>query len=138
MVSSVSAMLMVAPRVLSVMGEDYPLFRFFSRKNIYGSPTRALALIASLAIVILFLAAFDAILNYIGFLLSLFAGLTVLGLFLRHFREKGLPWDLGIFFLLLTAWMVINNFLHRPYESLVGLGTILAGLIGYLLAGGRR
>jgi APA family basic amino acid/polyamine antiporter len=87
--------------------------------------------------VILFLAAFDAILNYIGFLLSLFAGLTVLGLFLRHSREKGLPWELGIFFLLLTAWMVINNFLHRPYESLVGLGTILAGLIGYLLAGGR-
>jgi APA family basic amino acid/polyamine antiporter len=138
MVSSVSAMLMISPRVLSVMGEDYPLFRFFSRKNTYGSPTRALALIASLAIVILFLAAFDAILNYIGFLLSLFAGLTVLGLFLRHSREKGLPWVLGIFFLLLTAWMVINNFLHRPYESLVGLGTILAGLIGYLLAGGRR
>jgi len=81
----------------------------------------------------LFLAAFDAILNYIGFLLSLFAGLTVLGLFLRHAREKNLPWDMGLFFLGLTTWMVINNFLNRPWESLVGLATILGGLLLYVL-----
>ena len=133
MVSSVSAMLMISPRVLSVMGEDYPPLRFFSLRNAYGAPMRALLLIASLALAILFLAAFDAILNYIGFLLSLFAGLTVLGLFLRHPREKDLPWDMGLFFLGLTAWMVLNNFLSRPSESLVGLATILGGLLLYFL-----
>lgn len=131
MVSSVSAMLMISPRVLSVMGEDYPFFRLFSRKNSYGSPVFSLVLIAGLAISILFMAAFDAILNYIGFLLSLFAGLTVLGLFLRHAREKGLPWDLGLFFILLTGWMVLSNFLNRPFESLIGMGTMAAGLILY-------
>jgi len=133
MVSSVSAMLMISPRVLSVMGEDYPAFRLFSRKNSYGSPVFSLALIAGLGICILFMAAFDAILNYIGFLLSLFAGLTVLGLFLRHAREKGLPWNLGLLFVLLTSWMVLNNFLNRPYESLIGMGTMGGGLILYFL-----
>ncbi len=133
MVSSVSAMLMISPRVLSVMGEDYPAFRLFSRKNSYGSPVFSLALIAGLGICILFMAAFDAILNYIGFLLSLFAGLTVLGLFLRHAREKGLPWNLGLLFVLLTSWMVLNNFLNRPYESLIGMGTMGVGLILYFL-----
>ena len=133
MVSSVSAMLMISPRVLSVMGEDYPPLRVFSRRNAFGAPIRALLLIVSLALAVLFLAAFDAILNYIGFLLSLFAGLTVLGLFLRHAREKNLPWDMGLFFLGLTTWMVINNFLNRPWESLVGLATILGGLFLYVL-----
>jgi len=137
MVSSVSAMLMISPRVLSVMGEDYPIFRFFTQRNTHGSPIFSLALIAVLAIFILFLAAFDAILNYIGFLLSLFAALTVLGLFLRHTREKGLPWDLGLFFVVLTAWMVLNNFLNRPYESLVGIGTIAVGLILYFVIAKR-
>ncbi len=134
MVSSVSAMLMIAPRVLTVMGEDYPPLQIFTCRNTYGSPTLALFLIAALAIVIVFLAAFDAILNYIGFLLSFSAGLTVLGLFLRHFHERNLPWDLGVFFLALTTWMVLSNFLNRPYESLVGCGTVGVGLILYLLA----
>lgn len=133
MVSSVSAMLMISPRVLSVMGEDYPVFRVFSRKNSYGSPVFSLALVALLAICILFMAAFDAILNYIGFLLSLFAGLTVLGLFLRHARAKGLPWEPGLFFVLLTGWMVLNNFLNRPYESLIGMGTMAGGLVLYFV-----
>ncbi len=133
MVSSVSAMLMISPRVLSVMGEDYPPLRLFSQRNAFGAPVRALLLTVSLSLAILFLAAFDAILNYIGFLLSLFAGLTVLGLFLRHAREKNLPWDMGLFFLGLTSWMVMNNFLNRPWESLVGLATILGGLILYFL-----
>ncbi len=40
---------------------------------------------------------------------------------------------MGLFFLGLTTWMVINNFLNRPWESLVGLATILGGLLLYVL-----
>jgi len=132
MVSSVSAMLMIAPRVLSVMGEDYPVIRLFTRRNTAGAPILAIGLITSLALVILFLAAFDAILNYIGFMLSLFSGLTVLGLFWRYHREKGLEWALGVFFLLLTAWMIANNFYHHYTESLTGLLTILSSSVLYI------
>ncbi|MCS7188513.1 MAG: APC family permease [Bacteroidia bacterium] len=132
MVSSVSAMLMIAPRVLSVMGEDYPQLRVLAKRNRWGGPLPAIILVASLATLFLFLAAFDAIMNYIGFTLSLSAGLTVMGLFLRHGRNKKLPWVLGILFLILTAWMVTNNLWERPWESGAGMLTLLAVGTSYL------
>lgn len=128
MVSSVSAMLMIAPRVASVMGEDYPRLASLAQRNPAGAPVRALFLVAGLALVFLFSASFDAVMNYIGFTLSLFAGLAVAGLFWRHRREKNLPWIPGFFFLALTAWMILNNVWERPLESFAGLITI--GLVG--------
>jgi APA family basic amino acid/polyamine antiporter len=128
LVSSVSAMLMIAPRVLSVMGEDYPRLQALSVRNTYGAPFLALGLIVALAGVFLFSAAFDAVMNYIGFTLSLSAGLTVAGFFIRHRTEKGLPWDLGLLYLVLTIWMVANNLWERPWESLAGLLTV--GVLG--------
>ncbi|MCS6790636.1 MAG: APC family permease [Bacteroidia bacterium] len=125
LVSSVSAMLMIAPRVASVMGEDYPRLSPLAQRNAAGAPVRALLSVAGLAILFIFSAAFDAILNYIGFTLSIFSGLTVAGLFWRHHREKGLPWDLGLLFLAVTGWMVVNNFWMRPWESIAGILTLL-------------
>ncbi len=124
MVSSVSAMLMIAPRVLSVMGEDYPLFRFFSQRNRYHAPARAVMTVALLAVLIVLSAAFDAIVTYIGFTLSIWAGLTVLGAYLHHGKEKRLSWVDGLLFLAVSAWMIGNNLIERWIESLIGLGTI--------------
>ncbi|MEN3041300.1 MAG: amino acid permease [Bacteroidia bacterium] len=124
MISSVSAMLMIAPRVASVMGEDYAILKALSYRTERGVPLRALLLIGFLSWIFIFSAAFDAVLNYIGFTLSLFAGMTVLGLFLRHYREANLPWDTGILFLSLTAWMILNNLWSRPWESLAGVLTL--------------
>lgn len=132
LVSSVSAMLMIAPRVLSVMGEDYPKLRTLALRNRFGAPVWPLLLVAALAIGFLFSAAFDAVMNYIGFTLSLSAGLTVAGLFWRHAREPSLPWGLGLVFLLVTGWMVVNNLLERPWESGAGLLTIAAVGSSYL------
>lgn len=126
LVSSVSAMLMIAPRVLSVMGEDYSALRALSVRNAFGAPVWPLVLVAVLAGGFLFSAAFEAVMNYIGFTLSLSAGLTVAGFFGRHSREPGLPWVLGLFFLLVTGWMVANNLIERPWESGAGLLTIVA------------
>ncbi|MCS7162824.1 MAG: amino acid permease [Bacteroidia bacterium] len=128
MLSSMSAMLMIAPRVASVMGEDYPRLRYLARRNRFGAPVPALLLVGALAVFFLFSATFDMILNYIGFTLSLSAGLTVAGLFWRYRREKQLPWALGLTFLVLTAWIVGNNFWSRPLESLGGLLTV--GAVG--------
>lgn len=124
MVSSVSAMLMIAPRVLSVMGEDYPFFGFFSQRNRYQAPTWAILTVGLLAVAIVWSAAFDAIVAYIGFTLSIWAALTVAGAYLRHGRERRLSWFDGILFLLLSAWMIGNNLVARWIESLIGLGTI--------------
>lgn len=132
LVSSVSAMLMIAPRVLSVMGEDYPQLRTFSIRNAFGAPVWPLVLVAALAAGFLFSATFEAVMNYIGFTLSLSAGLTVAGLFWRHRQEKGLPWLLGMIFLLVTSWMVANNLLERPWESGAGLLTMAAVGSSYL------
>lgn len=80
------------------MGEDYQALRAFSRRNNDGTPTLPLLLVALLAGLFLYSAAFEAVMNYIGFTLSISAGLTVAGLFWRHSREQDLPWGLGLFF----------------------------------------
>lgn len=128
MVSSVSAMLMIAPRVASTMGEDFTALRPLAHRTPRGVPLRALLTVGATAWIFIFSATFDAVLNYIGFTLSLFAGLTVAGLFLRHTREKGLPWDVGILFLALTAWMIVNNFWNRLWESMAAMLTL--GVLG--------
>lgn len=125
MVSSVSAMLMIAPRVASVVGEDYPTLKVLAYRTSRGVPLYALFTVGIMAWVFIFSASFDAVINYIGFTLSLFSGMTVLGLFLRYRQSKSLSKLIGVLFLILTFWMVFNNFWNRPWESLAGLLTLV-------------
>ncbi len=80
MVSSVSAMLMISPRVLSVMGEDYPPLRVFSRRNAFGAPVRALLLIVSLALAVLLQRPLMRFSTASAFCCRFLRGWTVLGL----------------------------------------------------------
>ena len=84
-------------------------------------------------------ASFDALLLYVGVLLSLFAGLTAAGVFVLRWREPELPRPYRAFghpattlvFLALTTWMIVHATIERPTVAAwaavtLGLGLVLA------------
>jgi APA family basic amino acid/polyamine antiporter len=142
----VSAMLMSGPRVAVAMGEDGAFFRALGRGNARGAPTLAVALQGALAIVAVLTAAFDRLLVYVGFTLTLNAAAAVLAAFVLRRREPGrerphraLGWPFsGLLFLCLSAFMLVLAVRERPTESAAGLATLLAGGIAYAAWHRRR
>lgn len=135
----VSAMLMSGPRVTVAMAEDGVFFQALGRRNARGTPTWAVGLQGALAVVALLTAAFDRLLIYVGFTLTLNTMAAVLAAFVLRRREPGhdrphraLGWPFsGILFLALTGFMVVLAVWERPAESLAGLATLIAGGLAY-------
>ena len=141
LVSSISSMIFAGPRVTQVMGEDIPLLKKLAFKNKKGLPVSAIVLQAIISIVLILTASFDAILNYVGFTLSLFTFMSVLGVIVLRFTKPDVErpykaWGYPItpiIFLALTFWTLYFLMQGRPTESLYGLGTVLLGLVIYFI-----
>jgi APA family basic amino acid/polyamine antiporter len=142
LVSTISAMMWIGPRVMVVMGEDLRGLRWFAGKNRHGSPVRAT--LAQFALVNLFLltSSFEQVVTCAMFVLQLCSFLTVMGVFvLRHrrpdlerpYRTWGYPFT-PLLFMAVSVWMLWHIACSKPHESLIGLGTAGVGLILYLLS----
>jgi APA family basic amino acid/polyamine antiporter len=142
LISSISAMMWLGPRVTMAMGEDYPLLSAFARKTKSGVP--AVAVLFQLAIVTLLLLTqgFESILEFIQFALTISSFLTVLGVIvLRHtkpdlprpYRVWGYPLT-PILFLAVSLFMMVNLLLARPVQSLAGVAMVVTGLLVYALS----
>jgi APA family basic amino acid/polyamine antiporter len=136
LVSSVSAQIMAGPRVYQVMGEDHPRLRLLARRTRHGAPVVAVILQSAVATLMLVTSTFEALLTYIGFTLSLSAGLTVVGVAVLRRREPGLerpyrawgyPLTPGLF-VVLCLWMTVHALWQRPVVAIAGLVTIASGL----------
>ncbi len=140
----VSAMMMSGPRVAVAMGEDGVFFRALARVNRRGAPTLAVGLQGALAIVAVLTAAFDRLLVYVGFTLTLNAAAAVLAAFVLRWREpaserphRALGWPFsGALFLALATFMTVLAVRERPIESAAALATLVLGGAAY--AGWRR
>ena len=144
LMSSESAMIMVGARVYEAMGEDYPALRLLRLRRRGGGPVFAIALQGLLAAGLLLTLTFQALLVYIGLTLSVFAGLTVVALFLHRRR---CPCDDGgnrvwgypvtpLVFLGFTGWWVVRCIVERPIEAILSGLTVAVGLALY--AGVKR
>jgi basic amino acid/polyamine antiporter, APA family len=146
LLSSLSSMIMVGPRVTQVMGEDLPALRVFAKRNDRGVPVRTIVLQSSIALFLVATSTFEVVLTYVGFLLALFALMTVLGVFVlrakksdvkRPFKTWGYPVT-PLVFLLLNGWMLCYLMIERPLPSLGGLLTVACGLMFYWLFATRH
>lgn len=139
LVSTVSAMIWIGPRVTMVMGEDYPLLRFLSKKNKYNVPVVAIWVQTAITVVLILSSTFEKVLIYAGFIMNLFTLLAVIGLFILRIKHPGLPSNykvLGypitpLIFIVLSLWTLTYLLFERPLESILGLITVMAGLIIY-------
>jgi APA family basic amino acid/polyamine antiporter len=141
LISTVSAMIWIGPRVTMVMGEDYRILRFMSKKNRFNVPVIAIWVQTTITIILIVSSTFDKVLIYAGFIMNLFTLLSVIGLFIlrvKHpeikskYRVTGYPIT-PLIFILLSLWTLTYLLIERPLESVLGLITVFAGLIIYYL-----
>jgi APA family basic amino acid/polyamine antiporter len=145
LVSAVSSMVWIGPRVTVAMGEDLPGLALLAIKTRNGTPRVALAAQAIITTLLLLTGKFEKVLVYIQVALTLFSALTVLGVIVLRIREPGLArpyrtWGYPftpLLFLGVSGIMIFYLLESNPWESLAGLATVLAGLPVYLLTGGR-
>ena len=139
LVSSISAMTWIGPRVTMTMGEDMPLLRLFSRKSKRDAP--AVAIIFQLAVsnLLLLTQSFEAVLDFIQFSLTFCSFFTVLGLIkmrithpnlARPYRAWGYPVT-PLIFLGVTLFIMYYLVVNRPLQSLAGFAMMSAGLVIY-------
>jgi APA family basic amino acid/polyamine antiporter len=123
------------------MGEDVRILRFLSVKNKNEVPYISLILQYVVVVALILTSSFDAIIKYIGFLLSLSSFLTVLGVFILRFKQPklerpyktwGYPFT-PIVFLAVTGWMMFYIVKEEPVITIVGAATIAVGLILYFI-----
>ena len=141
LVSSVSSMIIVGPRVYHAIGEDYRLLRWLSHKR-NDVPYIAILFQSAIAIFFIMTSTFEQVIIFVGFTLNLFTFLSVLGVFITHYRQKkigasskafGYPYLPG-FFLLVNIWILVYGFIYKPHESIAGLVITASGWIIYLIS----
>ena len=136
LVSSISAMILAGPRVISAIGTDVKALRFFATKNKNNVPYVAVIFQSIIAIVLILTAQFNQVLELIGFTLTLFTTLTVFGVFILRKSKNTTPgiyktWGYPVtpvLFLLINGWILYYGFTSKMESSLYGLLIVLAGL----------
>ena len=142
LISTVSAMLVAAPRVLQVLGEDYSVFKRLGKVNSHGIPATAIWLQSLMALVFLWSATFESILLFSGATMAINSLFVIFGVFIlrrRNAVQEGifsiplfpLPPIIFIAITLVTlGYLTIQN----TEEIAFSAGTILIGGIGYWIA----
>src|SRR5438093_75455 len=89
LISAISSMTWIGPRVSMSMGEDHWLLRLLGRKNPHGIPTNAIVLQLLIVNLLLLTGSFESVVQYTQFSLLLCSLFTVVGVMvLRATRPK--------------------------------------------------
>jgi APA family basic amino acid/polyamine antiporter len=142
LVSTVSAMMWIGPRVIMVMGEDFPLLSPFARRTASGVPAVAVLFQLVVVTVLLLTQGFESILEFIQFSLTVSSFLTVLGVIVLRYTQPELPRPYRVWgypltplvFLAVSLFMMINLVLQRPAQALAGTVMMLTGLLIFALS----
>ncbi|MBA4409901.1 MAG: amino acid permease [Odoribacter sp.] len=132
--SSLSAFIIIGPRVYYSMARDGYFFQFAAKVHPrYHVPSAAIIMQAVLAIIMVLSGTFDQILTYMGFSLGIFPILAVAAVFKLRAEGKnkrmitGFPVHL-IIYLVFGVMILFLSYLERPVESSIALATALAGI----------
>jgi len=138
LVSSISALIMLGPRVYYAMARDGYFFKAIADVHpITRAPSKSIVLQCTIATVMVLTGTFDQILTYMGFCLGIFPIVAVIGVFKlraresRDFRMPGYPIP-PLVFAAASIAMLILAFLERPTESSIALATVALGVPLYI------
>jgi APA family basic amino acid/polyamine antiporter len=140
--SSLSAFILLGPRIYFAMSRDRLFFSFASKIHPrFEVPGRAILIQGFVSIALLMIGTFEQLLIYLGFALGIFPWLAVLGVFIA--RKKGIntsnavsTWGYPVtplFFLTGSLILMIIAFMNRPVESTAAILTIIGGIPVYYL-----
>src|SRR5437868_9055152 len=145
LVSTISSMTWIGPRVTMSMGEDHWLLQFLGRKNAEGVPANAVLVQLLIVNLLLLTRSFELVIVYIQFALLLCSLLTVVGVIVLRISRPNIsrPYRVWLYpvppiiFAAITIWMMIYLLRSKTTESVAGLATAIAGLFLYFCAGRR-
>jgi basic amino acid/polyamine antiporter, APA family len=141
LISSISAMMWIGPRVMMTMGEDIPALKVFARKSSRGAPVYAILFQLAVASLMLLTRSFEAVLDFIQFSLLFCSFFTVLGVIKLRITRPDLPRPYRAFgypltplvFLLVTGFMMYYLFAERPLQAALGMLMMISGLLIYAI-----
>src|ERR1700760_993081 len=141
LISSISAMMWIGPRVMMTMGEDIPALRVFAVRSTNGAPAYAILFQLAIASLLLFTRSFEAVLDFIQISLLFCSFFTVLGVIKLRITRPDLPrpyraWGYPVtptIFLLMTGFMMYYLLVERPVQSLLGILIMVSGLLVYAI-----
>jgi APA family basic amino acid/polyamine antiporter len=137
--SSLSAFLIIGPRVYYSMAKDGLFFKSVARIHPkFQVPSNSILLQCFIACILAISGSFEQVLTYMGFALGIFPILTVLGVFKLRFDKTAGPHLPGfpvtqIIYAATGIMILVLSFLERPLESSIALGTVLIGIPAYLV-----
>jgi APA family basic amino acid/polyamine antiporter len=139
LLSSLSAFIIIGPRVYYAMARDGLFFKSISRVHPkVRVPVIAIALQGGISIIIVISGSLDQILTYMGFSLGIFPLLAVAGTIKLRLSGKtklkipGFP-IAQVIYLISGLMILILTFLERPLESLIAIFTVVVGIPIYYL-----
>ena len=143
LVSTISSMTWIGPRVTMSMGEDHWLLRLLGQKNSQGVPTNAMIVQLLIVSLLLLSRSFESVVQYTQFSLLICSLLAVIGVVVLRVRrpEIARPYRVWFYplppfvFATITFWMMIYLLSSKTVESLAGLGTAVVGFALYFCAG---
>ena len=139
LLSSVSVQMMIGPRVCYAMAKDKVIFRSLGRiSKKYQTPYVAIIIQTVIAIFYAFIG-FDAILKmliYMGFALSIFPFLAVLGMVYWRYKKPEIhrPFKVPLFpvvpviYLILSFCIMVTTLITKTVPSLFALGIVTVGI----------
>jgi basic amino acid/polyamine antiporter, APA family len=137
--SSLSAFIIIGPRVYYSMAKDGLFFRSAAKIHPkFNVPSNSILLQCVIAVVLVLSGTFEQVLTYMGFALGIFPILTVFSIIkLRRnnphaIRMPGYP--VTQFVYILTGLLILGlAYADRPIESSVATLTVLAGIPAYYI-----
>lgn len=151
LLSSISSMVYVGPRVSQVMGEDYRILGFLKGKSKKDIPIPALIFQYCVAVLLILTGSFSLVTQYTGILLSICSLATVCGVAVfrhrrpdvpRPYKTWGYPVTPTIFVILIACsifYLVYNDYMatfvrheqEAMWMTIMSAGTLLVGVAVY-------
>ncbi len=142
LLASLSAFIMIGPRIYYAMALDKLFFPFAARVHPkFGVPGRSILIQGSIALVLVLIGSFEQIVIYVEFALLIFPLFAVGGLFIarknkigeaRAVYVPGYP-VVPVFFLICSLLIMIVAYINRPVESTAAIVTVLIGIPVYYI-----
>jgi basic amino acid/polyamine antiporter, APA family len=139
LVGTVLALLLTGSRVAEAVGRDHRALRWLAHRPAGGGPGASLAVLTGVAAVIGALAAFDWLLEWVGFVLSGMAALAVLGVGWSRWRSPELPRPFRVpaaplviaAVVVPSTWSMAHTLIERPQAGVAGVATVVLAAVGW-------
>jgi APA family basic amino acid/polyamine antiporter len=142
LVSSLSAFILIGPRIYYAMAKDRLFFRFASKIHpVFEVPSRSIAIQGSIAIFFVIFSSIEQLFIYLYYALNLFPIMAVFGIFIARKRKIGNNTSVNVIgypivpviFLVFSIYLAVIAFVERPIESIAAIATILFGIPCYYI-----